>query len=511
VSSDLAHNVETRSILRERDLYLRLLNLGRQTEIAPFLDGALGLIVDVTDARQGYLELYDDDYRGGEPRWSIARGFSADEVSAVRRAVSTGIIGEAIATGRAVTTASALDDDRFGSRQSVRRERIDAVLCVPIGEDPPRGVLYLQGRTAPGPFSARDQEHAEVFASHLAPLVDRVLEQHTVREASDPTRPWREKLRLNALVGRSDTFASVLKQVALVAPLDVGVLLTGESGTGKSQLARAIHDNSPRAPLPFVELNCAALPENLVESELFGALPGAHSTATRRMDGKVAAAACGTLFLDEIGELPVAAQAKLLQLLQSKQYYPLGATKPERADVRVIAATNTDLERAVAERRFREDLYFRLAVVPIRVPALAERREDIAGLGIYFCAGACERHGLPRLDLSRNALRALESAEWPGNVRQLAHAVEAAAIRCAGENARQVERRHVFPPPTSRPSDEPDALTLQDATRQFQAQFVRDTLEDSAWNVLEAARRLDIARSHLYRLMNAFGIEREAK
>ena len=276
-------------------------------------------------------------------------------------------------------------------------------------------------------------------------------------------------------------------------------------------MARAIHDNGPRAHRPFVELNCAALPESLLESELFGALPGAHSTATRRMDGKVAAAERGTLFLDEIGELPLAAQAKLLQLLQAKQYYPLGATKPERADVRVIAATNTDLDRAIAERRFREDLYFRLAVVPIRVPALAERREDVATLAAYFCAGACERHSLPRLELSRNALRALESAEWPGNVRQLAHAVEAAAIRCAGENARQVERRHVFPPTTSQPSEAPDSLTLQDATRQFQAEFIRDTLADSGWNVVEAARRLDIARSHLYRLMNAFGIEREPK
>src|SRR6185369_11883321 len=202
--------------------------------------------------------------------------------------------------------------------------------------------------------------------------------------------------------------AAVLKQAALVAPLDVHVLLTGETGTGKSQLARVIHDNGPRAPRTYVELNCAAVPEALLESELFGALPGAHSTANRRVEGKVAAAEGGTLMLDEIGELSMSAQAKLLQLLQSKEYFPLGAARAERADVRVIAATNIDLKQAAAERRFREDLFFRLQVLPIRMPSLAERREDIAELAAYFCAVACERHHLRHLELSSSARRAAE-------------------------------------------------------------------------------------------------------
>src|SRR5262249_38798251 len=156
------------------------------------------------------------------------------------------------------------------------------------------------------------------------------------------------------VVGRSPALAAVLHQAALLAPLDVHVLLTGETGTGKSQIARIIHDNGPRSRLPFVALNCAALPETLLESELFGALPGAHSTAARKIDGKVAAVEGGTLFLDEIGELAPPAQAKLLHLLQAKEYYPLGGTKPLRANVRVMAATNADLREAVAEHRFRE-------------------------------------------------------------------------------------------------------------------------------------------------------------
>jgi Nif-specific regulatory protein len=220
----------------------------------------------------------------------------------------------------------------------------------------------------------------------------------------------------------------------------------------------------------------------------------------------VAAAEHGTLFLDEIGELAPAAQAKLLQLLHAKQYYPLGGTRPVTADIRLLAATNADLEAAVRARRFREDLFYRLQVLPLRVPSLAERREDVKELAAYFCAGACERYRLPRITLSREGLRALEAAEWPGNVRQLAHAVEAGVIRAAGVGALRVERAHLFP--GSAAAEGRERLTFQEATRRFQAGLLRETIEETGWNIVEAARRLDLARSHVYNLIRAFGIER---
>src|SRR5213080_3773407 len=374
---------ELARVQRERDLYRRLLDLGRHDEPEPFLREALGLIVEVTGARQGYVELHDDDHTGA-PRWSLAHGFTAEQLASVRAALSRGIIAEALATGKTIVTPSALLDERFRERESVRIGHIEAVLCAPIGDDPPRGVLYLQNRAGHGFFSEDDRVCAETFARHLAPLVDRVLARQRERAGTDATVPVRATLRAPAVIGRSAALATALYHVALVAPLDVHVLLTGETGTGKSQLARVIHDNGPRAAHPFVTLNCAALPETLIESELFGALPGAHSTATRRIDGKVTAAEHGTLFLDEIGAMPLTAQSKLLQLLQSKEYYPLGSAKPARADVRVIAATNSDLRQAVAENRFREDLFFRLQVLPIRLPSLAERREDIAALAAHL-------------------------------------------------------------------------------------------------------------------------------
>jgi len=273
-------------------------------------------------------------------------------------------------------------------------------------------------------------------------------------------------------------------------------------------VARLLHGSSPRVGGPFVAVNCGAIPETLIESELFGALAGAHSTATRRIDGKVAAAEHGTLFLDEVGAVPLAAQAKLLQLLQSKEYYPLGAAKPVHADVRVLAATNGDLGLAVRERRFRDDLFYRLQVVPLRVPSLAERRDDVADLAKAFVAAACDRHHLARLGLSAGAVRAVQAAEWPGNVRQLEHAVEAAVIRAAGERARQIEQAHLFPSPLG---EQPATPTFQEATRRFQATLLREALEASGWNVVDAARRLDLARSHVYNLIRAFGLEREKK
>jgi Nif-specific regulatory protein len=500
---------ELARVSRERDLYLRLLHLGEQVELEPFLREALSLIVEAVSALHGYLELHDE--RGG-PGWWIAHGLSPEQVEGVRHAISRGIIAEALATGRTIVTPSAMLDPRFDALESVRLSHIEAVLCAPIGEAPPRGVLYLQGQARPEFFSEHDRFCAETFARHLAPLVDRVLARHRELAGTDPTATLRERLRLPDVVGRSPALAQVLQQVVLVAPLDVNVLLTGESGTGKSQVARLIHDNSPRGVHPFVEVNCAALPENLIESELFGALPGAHSTATRRIDGKVAAAEGGTLFLDEIGELTPAAQAKLLQLLQSHEYYPLGATKPVLADIRLVAATNTDLRQAVAERRFREDLLYRIQVLPIRMPTLAERRQDIPILANFFCVRACERYRLPRLELSPNALRAAEATEWPGNVRELAHAVEAAVIRASGVQAAQVERDHLFP--DSRPassSEPPEDVTFQSATRTFQAEFLRRALEENTWNVVETAKRLDLARSHVYNLIRAFGLERDKK
>jgi len=494
-------------VSRERDLLMQLLQLGAGEDLDAFLSEALSLLIAVAGARHGYIEV-----RAAEApetiRYSLMQGMAAEELSA--EAFSSSVIAEAYATGEAIVTASARLDPRFSQSRSVRARRLEAVLCVPMGGTPPVGVVYLQDRIELGPFSDDDLARTQLFARNVGRVADRLLWQRERRAAADATLGLRGKLAVQHIIGSSPALAAVFQQLSVVASMNVGVLLTGESGTGKTQLARALHESSARAGRPFVELNCAALPDDLFESELFGAVPGGHSTATKRIPGKIEAAEGGTLFLDEIGELSIRAQAKLLQVLQSGSYFPLGSASPRKADIRVVAATNADLAAAVGARTFREDLYYRLNVFPIRVPSLAERKSDISALAQCFSEQTCQQNGIRPLRLSEGALMALQYRDWPGNVRELAHAVQAAALRAQADNSPEIERRHLLPHGADARSESDARTSFHEATRRFQASLLRDALAREHWNIAATARSLGLTRAHMYNLLSTYAIARPA-
>jgi DNA-binding NtrC family response regulator len=304
----------------------------------------------------------------------------------------------------------------------------------------------------------------------------------------------------------------VREAIALAAPTHSRVLLCGESGTGKELAALAIHDASPRAAGPFVPVNCAAIPSELMESELFGHEKGAFSGALRSRRGKFESAHGGTLFLDEIGDMPPAMQAKLLRALESGEVERVGGAKPVRVDVRVIAATNRDLAVETREGRFRVDLFHRLNVVPVTLPPLRDHLDDLPLIAGHLLSGLAAEHGRKPPRITGEALDALRAHPWPGNVRELRNLLERLLILHPGDDisAPLVRASLPVPSPGERdPGPVPEGRTLRWAMDDVERRLILSTLRAEKWNVTHTAERLGMERSHLYKKMKEYSIERE--
>jgi DNA-binding NtrC family response regulator len=310
------------------------------------------------------------------------------------------------------------------------------------------------------------------------------------------------------MIGDSAPMRELYEQISRTAPTRARVLILGENGTGKELIARALHRHSPRAERPFVRVNCAAIPRELFESELFGHERGAFTGATTRRRGKFVRADGGTLFLDEVAEIPPGLQAKLLRSLETGEVEPVGSDRDLRVDVRVIAATNRNLAQAVAEGGFRQDLYYRLQVVTLRAPPLRERMEDVPDLVRAFLHHACEENHV-RKTLGDAAIDRILRHDFPGNVRELKNLVERLVILAPGETITAADVDHALP---TGPGEAGSRAVLRGSLRETMLELEREVvlgvLEAQRWRMTAAATRLGIERSHLYKKLKSLGIER---
>ncbi|HTE53903.1 MAG TPA: sigma-54 dependent transcriptional regulator [Kofleriaceae bacterium] len=340
-------------------------------------------------------------------------------------------------------------------------------------------------------YIAKPIDHEELLM-----MVDRILERERQRAEAAPGQPAAARVSADGLVGGCAAMQQVFERIRKVAPTSSTVLILGESGTGKELVARAIHAQSPRRDAPIITVNCAAVPANLIESELFGHERGAFTGATSAHAGLIEAAEGGTLFLDEIGELPLTVQAQLLRVLQHGEVRRVGSTRVGRVNVRLVAATHRDLARMIQEGAFRSDLYFRLRVVDVRLPALRERGDDIEEIALFLLETICARLGRPRLTVSPAALRAIRAHPWPGNVRELENAIERAVILSDGDTeAIQPGQLGLEPPAVSGalvPTGEEEDLSLVAYFRRFVLTH-QDHMNES-----DMAAKLGISRKALW-------------
>jgi two-component system nitrogen regulation response regulator NtrX len=324
-----------------------------------------------------------------------------------------------------------------------------------------------------------------------------------------------ENLRLRAevnerwdMVGESDAIVALREQIRRAAPTNGRVLIFGENGTGKELVARRIHALSQRASEPFVEVNCAAIPDELIESELFGHVEGAFTGAVSNKRGKFDVADGGTIFLDEIGDMSMRTQSKVLRALQEQTFQPVGSTEDHVVDVRVIAATNKDLQEEIEEGRFREDLYYRINVIPFHVPPLRERRDDVPLLAEFFLREAAAEYGASPKHLTEEAIARLTAYRWPGNVRQLKNVCERLMIMVSGDTILEADLDPALEVPGAADERDPRRdLALREARELFERRFILTKLREHGGNVKRTAEALNIERSHLYRKMKSYGIE----
>jgi transcriptional regulator with GAF, ATPase, and Fis domain len=492
-----------------------LLQASRQVTGTLDLNVLLGRVVDavvrIAGADRGFLMLMRED---GRLQFEIARSRDQATLPQEEFQISWGIAEEAAHRRETVWVPDALGSSLFQDRKSVRELSLRTVVALPIlSTGRVLGVLYVDSNSIAHEFTPEDIAILEGFAAQVAVALENARQHEALRDSKNRLeienlnlrRALKEETRYGLLVGRSPKMLRVLELLEKVIPTQVAVLIQGETGTGKELIARAIHSNGPRKDQNFIAVNCGALPENLLESELFGYKKGAFTGAAEDRVGLFEAADGGTLFLDEVGEMPASLQVKLLRVLQDSQIRRVGDTVSRRVDFRLITATNRDLKAEVDAGRFRQDLFYRLNVVPISLPPLRDRGEDVLLLAQHFLDLFSKQQQKEIRGIMPEARELLLRYGWPGNVRELENAT-ARAVALADEGGMIEPGLFGLGPPLARRWD--GEHSLRETLDAVEAETIREALLQSDSNVSRAARALGVSRQHLHNRMNAHGIRR---
>ncbi|MFI5307148.1 MAG: sigma 54-interacting transcriptional regulator [Polyangiales bacterium] len=459
--------------------------------VSALLEELLDSVIEVTSADKGFLLLVEQ----GDPRVAVARNLNQQNLPDGVRHLSDSVIKSVIQTKRPLIVSDALHHEHFKSSESVMNLKLCSVMCAPLmAQGELLGILYVGNDNVVNLFEESSLDVLSIFAGQASLILQNALLVDSIKSDFDALKQQLEANRFGDIIGACPSMREVFRTVEKVAGADISVLVTGETGTGKELIARAVHQGSPRKEGPFVVVNCGAIPENLIESELFGHVRGAFTGAVATRPGKFQQAHGGTLFLDEVGELPLALQVKLLRALQEKVVMKVGDTKSEHVDIRIVAATNRDLEQEMKRGGFREDLFYRLNVINIHLPPLRERGDDVLVLARYLLTKLSEEYGARVKGFTPNALIAIRKYDWPGNVRQLENRIKKAIVMC-DKTLVGVEDLDLLPEATS------SITTLAQAREDFQRRYILEVLERNNGNRTKTAQDLGVDPRTIFRYL----------
>ncbi len=462
-----------------------------QSLLEALLDGA----IEATGAEKGFVVLLRDS----KPEVRAARNLRQESIPDAVRQLSDSIIAKVIESRRPLIVSNAMSDAAFQRAESVMLMKLTSVMCAPLvaGGDL-IGLLYLGNDRVANLFDPRGLDLITIFAGQAALILQNALLLDSLRTDNAELEKRLKGQKFGEIIGSVSSMMEVFRKVQKVAPTDISVLITGETGTGKELIAREIHTRSPRASGPFVVINCGAIPENLMESEMFGHVRGAFTGAVATRLGKFQQANGGTLFLDEIGELPLALQVKLLRALQERVVTKIGDAKPEKVDIRVVAATHRELEEEIKKGSFREDLFYRLNVVNVYLPPLRDRGDDILVIAKYLITKYIAELGSNVRGFTPNALIAIRKYDWPGNIRQLENRIKKALVLC--------DQTLIGPEDLDLSPDQVTAiLPLDKAKEEFQRKYILDVLERNNGNRTKTARDLGVDPRTIFRYLEKEG------